>query len=1112
MKYLVPLLLLFPGLVLAQSEKRFQLLSPAETGIHFENTLTDETAHNVLIYSNYYGGAGVGVGDFNRDGLQDVFFAGNLVADRLYLNQGNLQFEDISAQAGIRDDGGWSSGVIVADVNQDGWPDIYLTRELYDDKPLLRANLLYLNNGDLTFTEQAAQWGIADTARTRHATFLDYDQDQDLDLFLLNQPPNPGNYSELYGADFSQEAWRPRLYRNEGSHFTDVSAEAHVLDPGFANAVSTGDFNNDGWVDIYLANDFEQPDRLYLNQQDGTFQNVLNESMPHISFYSMGVDAADLNHDGWLDLMTLDMVAEDNFRLKANMSGMNPKAFWKVVKEGGHYQYMFNALHLNQGNLGPSGLHFSEIGHFAGVQSTDWSWSNLFADLDNDGYQDLYVTNGLLRDIRNTDATKKFTSYIEQVANDYVRSHPNAGDISIWDILDVEKALSLVPSVPLPNYAYRNNGDLTFSKTTEDWGLQYASFSNGSAYADLDNDGDLDLLINNVNAPAFLFQNQSRQLDKGHYLRIQPQSDAPLFGTRAWVKYGTEQQMQELTNVRGMYSTSEQIFHFGLGDYTGTVDLTLRWPNGNTQHFEAVTVDQVLEVQPETAVAPLEPKPAVTPLFADITAQSQLSHQHQENEFDDYFLQVLLPHKMSQWGPALATADVNGDGREDLFVGGALFRPGALYLQSPNGTFQANSPADFQADSKYEDVGACFFDADQDGDPDLYVVSGGNEFPEGDPGYQDRLYLNDGKGKFTRHSGLPTLTGSGSRVIPADFDKDGDLDLFVGGRHVPGAYPTPATSYLLRNDSRAGGKVQFTVVNNALIPGLNQLGMVTDAIWTDYNQDRQLDLVVVGEWMEVMVFTQENGKFSAKPVSQTSGAAPRVDSRGWWFSIAAADLDGDGDEDWVTGNLGLNYKYQASPEAPFGVHYEDFDQNGSKDIVLSYYNFGERVPLRGRSCSSEQVPMLKQEFPTYTQFASANLEEVYGLNKLNQALQYEVGSFASVWWENQGDGTFVRHELPKPAQLSPLNDLVLRDFNGDGQVDILGAGNLYVSEIETPRADAGVGCLLLGDGNGDFRSVSARDSGWFVPYDVRQIVPLDKQKILVAPNNDQLRIFTLEVR
>ena len=1080
------------------NEPLFTLLSPQQTHVDFINPVVDTKAHNVLIYSNYYGGAGVGVGDFNRDGFQDLFFAGNLTADRLYLNQGSqgarLEFADVTAAAGLTDNGGWSSGVVVADVNNDGWADVYVCRELYDNQPELRRNRLYLNRGELTakgypqFVECAAQYGLDNPERTRHATFLDYDGDGDLDLFLLNQPPNPGNFSDLYGTKPSVEN-ASRLYRNDvvtaaadfsgEPRFTDVTAAAGVQQPGYPNSVTASDLNNDGWTDLYVAHDYDAPDCFFLNNRDGTFSNVIDSALRHISYYSMGVDAADINNDGWLDLMVLDMVAEDNFRLKANMSGMNPKSFWKVVNDGGHYQYMFNTLQRNVPRPEADAPYplFSDIAQLSGVPSTDWSWSNLIADFDNDGHKDIHVTNGLLRDIRNTDADKAFSHYVDSVARTWVQNNPNGGDISIWDILDLEEAMQIVPSEKLANYAFRNRGDLTFEKVTQDWGLDQRAFSHGSAYADLDNDGDLDLVVNNVNDTAFVYRNNTAEQGQHHYLHVIPTDTGQhrtLMGTRVRIKAGNQAQWVELTGVRGMYSTSELGAHFGLGPATTVDSLTIRWPDGSVTQRSNLAADQRLFVDRSTSQNPIPLASRTKPLFE---ASSAIGFHHQENEYDDFAKQVLLPHQLSQFGPALAVADVNGDGRDDCFVGGAAGQAGQLFLQDTPGHWQAVGT--LSEDARHEDVDAAFLDADGDGDADLYVVSGGNEWPDRDDAYQDRLYLNDGRGGFTRTvNALPTLTESGSCVRPFDFDGDGDPDLLVGGRHRPGYYPAPVTTRLLRNQNGT-----FEDVTESLAPDLLNLGMVTDAVWADLDQDSHTDLVLVGEWMPVTLLRYDGATFS-----QATDQLGLGDTRGWWFSVEAADVDHDGDPDLVVGNLGLNYKYHASPEEPFEVHYDDFDNSGTKDIVLSYYNFGEQFPLRGRSCSSQQVPLIGKKFATYERFAAANLVDVYGEQNLQSALHYQATTFASAYLENRGDGRFVKHDLPNEAQVSSINDILIEDFDQDGHSDILVAGNLYASEIETPRNDAGVGLLLKGDGKGHFVPVPAPKSGILWPYDVKKLV------------------------
>ncbi|MEM6841046.1 MAG: VCBS repeat-containing protein [Bacteroidota bacterium] len=1106
----------------SESSSLFTLLTPDETGIMFRNDIEDTKEHNILIYSNYYGGGGVGVGDINQDGLLDIYFAGNLVGDRLYLNRGNLEFEDVTQSAGIEDNGGWSSGVLFGDVNNDGHLDIYVTRELYDHQPELRRNKLYLNTlgktGKIGFEEVSAQYEVDNSERTRHATFLDYDKDGDLDLFLLNQPPNPGDYSSFYGTELLQDKYSPRLLQNTGEKFTDVTEAAGLLKPGFANSVSASDLNGDGWTDIYVSNDFEAPDFIYFNNGDGTFSDKTEDVTRHISFYSMGVDAGDINNDGLLDVMVADMVAEDNYRLKANMSGMNPKAFWKVVDDGGHYQYMFNTLHLNttlpEGaksslqNTESQGGYFQDVAQLAGVASTDWSWSTLFADLDNDGWKDLHITNGLLRDIRNSDASKKFAKYIESAISAYLAKNPNPEGISIWDIADVNEALSFTPSVPLMNYTYRNSRDLTFEKVSEDWGLDQETFSSGSAYADLDNDGDLDLVINNVNDAAMVYRNNAQDLLDHHYVRVHPVADGSAvtnLGVKIWAETEEGTQFFETTSVRGMYSTSEITTHIGLGNQTVVDVLRIRWPDGREQILRDVPADQTITVRHSEATNAsfASHTDEIQPLFTDITSQQSPTIQHTENDFDDFEKQVLLPHRMSNLGPGLATGDVNGDELDDFYLGGAAGHPGQLFLQQNDGAFGSISSETWQVDAASEDMGSIFFDADGDGDLDLYVVSGGNEFAPQSVEYQDRLYLNDGNAQFSRaEAALPEMRSSGSKVYPEDIDQDGDLDLFVAGRHVPWAYPEPASSTLLINN---GGT--FTDATDQLCPDLKNIGMVNDAVWVDFSGDGRNDLVLVGEWMPVTLLQNDGNTFT-----DVTAAYNLDQSTGWWFSVDAADMDGDGDQDLVVGNLGLNYKYQANEEEPFEVFYYDFDENGSKDVVLAYYNFGVQYPLRGRSCSSQQVPMIKDKFQSYELFAAADLVDVYEEDNLEESLNFQANTFASAYLENTGDGSFKFHALPNEAQFSSVNDILIADYNQDQHLDILLAGNLYGAEIETARNDSGVGTVLLGNGNGGFQSLTPAESGFFVPTDVKSMAIVkgaQGKQVLVGSNNDQLQIFRL---
>jgi hypothetical protein len=1067
----------------------FKQLPSSETGVRFNNNIQENLHLNYLRYDGLYMGGGVGIGDVNGDGLPDLYFTGNMVPDKLYLNKGNMKFEDITVSAGIVDDpNDWSTGVTMADVNNDGHLDIYVCKFLLEDNSV-RQNHLYINNGDLTFSEKAFEYGISDAGFGIQANFFDYDKDGFLDLYVANQPPTPvAMKRELQNK--RNYIYTDRLYHNNGDNtFSDATSASGITNYSFSLSATIRDMNRDGWPDIYVTCDYEEPDIFYQNNGDGTFTDIADDAIRHMSNFSMGADITDINNDGWFDIYTADMVAADNYRLKTNMSGMNPQKFWELANAGYHYQYMFNALQLNNGNG-----TYSEIGQLAGVSSTDWSWSTLFGDFDNDGFSDLHVTNGQLRDVRNNDYAKRKREFVEE---------QKAKGITELDPLAI---MELAPSVKISNFIYKNNGDLTFTDLSHSWGHGTPTFTNGSAYGDLDGDGDLDLITNNSNDPAGVFENLSSDKNLNNYLRIACVGDGKnrnAIGTFVEIEYGNgEQQTQELFPVRGYMSVSESVIHFGLGKNAMVNKLTAIWPDGRKTVLTDLKVNQLLTLKQKDANGKGDKSIDKATLFVEQNNNAGINYKHTENEYDDYAIEILMPHKMSTLGPCLAKSDVNGDGKEDFFIGGPIGQSGEIYSQTENGQFQKITNSAFKADKNSEDNGALFFDVDGDGDADLYVVSGGNEYSINSSKYQDRLYLNDGKGKFTKAKGmLPKMYTSGSTVAASDFDQDGDLDLFVGGRQVPGKYGMIPKSYLLKNE---GGK--FKDFTNDLAEGLQAIGMVTTSLWMDYDGDQDEDLILAGEWMQLTCFENNDGK-----LTNNSKKVGFKNTEGWWNKLVSVDLDQDGDQDLIAGNLGLNIKYKATEDQPFTLYIKDFDNNGTHDVYLGYYEDGVCYPIRGRECSSQQMPFIKEEFKDYDKFGKATLDEILGARK--EGAEYRtVKMFASSFIENKGDGHFELHKLPNEAQISPIFGIETSDLNGDGNLDILIGGNYYNREIETTRSDAGIGQILLGNGKNEFVAMPSAETGLALYKDVRAIEILNKNSnhptIIVANNNDSLQVYT----
>ena len=938
----------------------FRTVPGEESGVLFENTIVESAGLNGILYEYLYNGGGVAAGDLNGDGLPDLYFVSNLEKNRLYLNHGNLRFHEVTDVSGVGGSAGFPTGVTLVDINSDGLLDIYVCKSGKYSNPQHLKNELYVNQGVNSdgipaFVEQAARYGLDLPHHSTQAAFFDYDRDGDLDMFLLNHGVKMYENHELPVLLASKnERQAEKLYENRGGHFKDVSDKAGIIQNalGFGLGVGIGDVNNDGWPDVLVSHDFSEKDHLYLNQKDGTFREVIRQATGHISFFSMGNDLADFNNDGWLDFMTLDMAGDNNYDIKTSMSSMDPDQFYRLVNQDLHHQYMFNCLQLNNGIPDNSGIPlFSDIAQLARVSSTDWSWGPLFFDADNDGFKDLFISNGVKRDFRNND----FALYKQKVFDEFFNNFPdNTHENKQRARQLTELLIEKMPERPRPNYFFRNTNGYQFEKTS--WATNEPNVSNGAIYSDLDLDGDLDLVLNNMDQRASIYENLSSGSTRNGFIQVRLKgSDKNPFGTGARVTVAIEgnKQLVENHGSRGFQSASVGLIHFGIGTASKADLIEVRWPDGRCNVLEDVVANTRITVSHSESMEPVSDRatPEAYALFKDITAQTEIDYRHVENEFDDFSRESLLPHRMSRFGPALAVADVNGDGLEDIYAGGAAGTEGQIFLQMPGNSFQRWETSVFSEDAACEDVSALFVDMDGDGDADLYVVSGGNEYESGTVFLKDRIYENR-SGTFTKLSYLDMGGMSGSVVSASDFDKDGDLDLFVGGRQEPGHYPAPASSYLYRNTS-SNGRISYEVHQH-----FEALGMVTDVTWADLDQDGWEDLLAVGEWMHPVMLQNDHGMLTDKTLS--SGLTTE---RGWWRSVVAADFDRDGDIDFVAGNNGLNYKYKATREAPFEIYLDDFDQNGAGDIVLAYMERGTRFPLRGRECSSGQMPFIKKSLP-----------------------------------------------------------------------------------------------------------------------------------------------------
>lgn len=1091
---------------LTANQPILELLPADRTGIDFQNQIIESYENNITTNINMYNGGGMAIADINNDGQQDIYFICSNGKNRLYLNEGNLKFRDITDAARVGSEEGFETAATAVDINSDGFLDFYICRAGVE-KNDFRKNKLYVNNGDLTFSEKSAEYGLDDPAACTGANFFDMDNDGDLDCYLLHYPTQE-IYTNKIEAKLAADGktYVPvlnpktpedsdRLLRNDGGKFTDISEKAGIWNLAYGLSVSVHDFNRDGYTDIYVGNDFIQPDLLYINNRNGTFTNRLGEYFTHTSQHTMGTDLTDFDNDGLVDLYAVDMLSATNARRKAFLATNTLAKYTSMVQHGYFEPVVQNVLQRNNGNG-----TFSDVGCIAGVYQTDWSWSGLLADFNNDGLRDLHVTNGYRREVTNRD-------FIEFTLPDIQKRSAGKRLRDIYP--DFHDFLNLVPSFKARNFMFANRGNWNFSDENGKWLTMPASWSCGASWADLDNDGDLDLVVNNLEQPAFIYENKSAgKSADANYLQIKLKGAGQnpfAVGAQVAIYFGNgQQQYQENFPTRGIFSSVEHLVHFGLGNVQKVDKLVVRWPDGKTQTLENLPANQRLTLEQTNAsgnLAALNPPALPAQFFADKTAGSGLENFiHEEEEFNDFEKFFLNPWKISELGPVFIKGDANGDGLEDFFVGNTFDKPAAFFQQSAGGKFTRTNQPIFEKDKMFEDHGGTFFDADRDGDQDLLVLSGGAEATS-PAAWQARLYLNDGKGNFQKSPvPLPPMDDVALRAVAHDFDGDGDQDIFIGGRVLPSKWPLTPKSRVWRND----GNGRFLDVSPAVAGDFANCGMVTDLAWVNLDSDPTLELVAVGEWMPVSVFKMEGGKL--KNVTQNFGLEK---SNGLWFRLCAADLDGDGDLDLATGNMGLNTRYLATPAAPMRCFAKDFDKNGSIDPILGYVENEKLRPFVQKEVLYKQMPVLKKKFLYASVYSQATVEDIYPKSELDDALNLYAYHLASGWWRNDG-GKFSFQAFPNQAQTFPAQGILAEDFTGDGKIDLLLAGNKYGMEVETNRCDSGIGTLLAGDGKGGFSWVDNRQSGFWARNEVRDLILLGRgaqARVVVAANHDRLKIF-----